>query len=214
MNRAENLSKQRFVRNGLYFLAPMLLLFSASGFVQAANGLDNQLSEREANHTNPKWQLYSAATAKWLWLDVYKAELYLSKTGEPKSDEINLNQNNAQQSLLQDKVPLKLKLCYQQSISADQIIQAAQKALPELDEQSDLFQAVNDLHQQYQNVSQGDCYALKHETDGSTSLLFNGDKKFSTKLKDFKKLYFGIWLGDNPLSEDVKKSLLMPQHKS
>ncbi len=207
-------SKQRFIRYGMYSLAALFLAFSAYGFVQPAYAMNEPPTDLQSKQANHQWQLYSEATAKWLWLDVYKAELYLSKTGETKSDEINLNQNNVQQSLLQDKFPLKLKLCYQQSLSAEQIIQAAEKVLPELDEQSELYRAVSDLHRNYQNVSLGDCYALKHEMDGSTSLLLNGDKKFSTQIKDFKKLYFGIWLGDNPLSEDVKKSLLMPQHKS
>lgn len=142
------------------------------------------------------WQLFSTAKAKWMWFDVYDASLYLNKGAKLE-----------RHRLLQDGYPIKLQLCYLRPLTAQQIIEAAEQALPK--NMSGLQRrTVDQLHQRYRDVDKGDCYSLHHDEMGNTTLLFNRQPIFHSRISGFKKGYFGIWLGDTPLSEDVKERLL------
>lgn len=140
------------------------------------------------------WQPLNQTTATWLWLDVYQATLY----GQGEIDRTNL---------LTEQTPLKLELCYVQSIDKEDFIKAASKGLPEFFSPQ-LSTEVARLHAQYQNVTPGDCYTLSYQPDSGTQLALNGRTVFSTRIAGFKALYFGIWLGPEPLSDSVKQGLL------
>lgn len=140
--------------------------------------------------------LRSEATAKWLFIDVYNASLY----APPHTN---------RQSILDEQTPLKLKLCYLHKISKEEFVEAASKALPEnLDKP--LQAAVDGLHQAYQKVQPQDCYQLSYSQRQGVVLSFNDKPVYQTKTPGFKQLYFGIWLGKEPLSETVKEELLEP----
>jgi hypothetical protein len=139
------------------------------------------------------WQTIGQATATWLWQDIYQATL--------------LAQQPLSAHFLQDGEALRLQLCYQTAMSADILVKGANGALPQ-NLSPALQQAVNALHQSYQNVTQQDCYELVHTAPSQTQLLFNSKPVFSTELAGFKAVYFGIWLGDNPLSESLKQNIL------
>lgn len=156
---------------------------------QSANSLDDAVV----------WQKVSKATATWMWFDIYTTTLYQSKNSDP------LKVNN----LLQDGVPLKLELCYLKPIEKSDLIKGAQAVLyPNLDAQLRL--AVEKLHQSYVDVKPEDCYTLQHLAPHTTELSLNGQRTFKTEQKGFKAVYFGIWLGDNPLSKSLKNSLIAP----
>lgn len=142
---------------------------------------------------NAAWKVIGQATATWLWKDIYQATLLAQRPLSPQ--------------FLQDGEPLRLQLCYQTAISADILIKGANGVLPE-NLTPNLKQAVDALHQTYQNVTDQDCYELVHTAPSQTQLLFNSKPVFSTELAGFKAVYFGIWLGDNPLSESLKQNIL------
>jgi len=140
------------------------------------------------------WQLISNGTATWMWLDIYDAELYAETRTLPEN-------------YLDDSVPLKLKLCYLKSITPDIFVEGANKALPK-NLTTQLQTEVTRLHDAYQAVQSGDCYALVYHPETGTQLQFNQKVVFETMQPKFKSVYFGVWLGDNPLSEDLKQSLV------
>lgn len=140
------------------------------------------------------WQPINQTTATWLWLDVYQATLY----GQGEIDRVNL---------LTEQTPLKLELCYLQSIDRQDFIKAASEGLPKRFS-PELSTEVARLHAEYQDVSAGDCYTLSYQPDSGTQLALNGRTVFSTPMAGFKALYFGIWLGPEPLSDSVKQGLL------
>lgn len=150
----------------------------------------------------PLWQARSEATATWMWFDIYKATL-LTKNTQMTKNRFNVSQ------LLEDEQPLKLKLCYLKSIEKTDLIKGAEAVLP-AELSPDLNQAVNELHQAYENVKAGDCYALEYQPGNGTQLLLNDQLVFKTNLPGFKAVYFGIWLGENPLSDSLKTELLAP----
>lgn len=141
-----------------------------------------------------EWQPVGEATAYWAGLiPVYDAQL------EAPSD-VALN------TLLSDDTPLKLQLCYRVKLTQSEFIQAAEQALPK--SLSPAHQkAVNSLHQRYQTVQPNDCYQLVYAPQTGVELRLNNVVQYRDKTPGFKAVYFGIWLGDAPLSDSVKADL-------
>jgi len=144
-----------------------------------------------------EWYLISNATATWMWLDIYEADLYANSSKLPND-------------FLDDGVPLKLTLCYLRSMTPDIFIEGANQALPS-DLSLQLQGEVNRLHDAYQAVNSGDCYSLVYKPNIGTQLLLNDTLVFNSKELGFKALYFGVWLGDTPLSNSLKESLVGQQ---
>lgn len=140
-----------------------------------------------------QWNLVGQGTATWLWMDIYQAKLFHSKATLPED-------------FLDDQHPLKLELCYLKSISKEQLTEAANQNLP--DTSHAIKQAVDALHSRYQSVKPGDCYQLAYSPKNGTQLSLNQQTVFQTPQAGFKAIYFGLWLGDSPLSEDLKQSLI------
>lgn len=137
--------------------------------------------------------LAGSAEAYWLgWIKLYDAKLYTQAK---------------QADLLTENTPVTLELCYQRSISRDQIIAAANKALPQ-NLSPVLQQAVTTMHSHFQNVHPGDCYRLSYQPKQGTSLFFNDNPVVTIYTPGFKRLYFGIWLGKHALSTTVRQQLL------
>ena len=154
-------------------------------------GLSISMSWAESS-TPAKWQTLSQGTATWLFMDIYQAKL---KSKTP-----------LKANFLTNEQPLQLELCYFKSISPDIFIKGANEVLPD-NLPVDLQAAVNGLHASYEAVKPNDCYRLSYE-NGITELQLNEQTVFTTKTAGFKAVYFGIWLGENPLSSSLKQALL------
>lgn len=172
---------KRFYLNRILIVS--LLLFSFSGSVFASEAKNN-------------WHKVSYGMATWLWFDVYEAELYLK-------DKADLN------GILESKKPLALQLCYKQEIKAGQIVEASRKVLPK-SLPINLQRSINELHYSFEDVKPGDCYRLEYADSGKTSLILNDKTVFESDNGQLKPVYFGIWLGENPISEDLRDKLLNP----
>lgn len=131
--------------------------------------------------------------ARWGVFKLYNAAFF-TQAGD------NLNQ------ALSDSTPASLSLCYTRSLSVENFVDGANHVLPS-NLPSELQQAVNQLHATYQPVTAGDCYQLDYQPAIGTQLMLNGKSLVKIKTPNFKALYFGIWLGENPLSEGLKNNL-------
>jgi len=158
------------------------------------------VNESAPTDASVEWQKRSQSTATWMWLDIYNATLF-TQTGFKKS------------KLLADDEPLKLELCYLKPIGRDDLIKGAEAVL-DVNLSNELKQDVASLHKSYVDVKPGDCYVLEYGPEMGTQLKLNNKLAFSTTQKGFKSVYFGIWLGQNPLSDDLKEELLKPLEKS
>ena len=139
------------------------------------------------------WKPVGEGVATWMFMDIYQAKLYRPE-GVPK------------QTALTDDAPLKLELCYYKSITPDIFEQGANESLPA--QLSPALRAeVERLHASYQAVKPNDCYTLRYE-NSVTELLLNQRVLFQSKLPEFKQVYFGVWLGEKPLSDKLKATLL------
>lgn len=143
--------------------------------------------------SSAKLPLVGTADAYWLgWMKVYEAKLFTSA-----------NRSN----LLKNSTPVSLQLCYQQNITKEQIIEAAIDTLPQT-LSPELKGAIEKLHAHFQDVKAGDCYKLQYEPDKGTTLYFNNTPETTIKAAGFKSIYFGIWLGQHPISKKVRDELL------
>lgn len=139
------------------------------------------------------WKLVGEGLATWMFMDIYQAKLYRPED-VPK------------QTALTDDAPLKLELCYYKSLTPNIFVQGANESLPA--QLSPALRAeVERLHASYQAVKPNDCYTLRYE-NSVTELLLNQRVLFQSKLPEFKQIYFGVWLGEKPLSDKLKATLL------
>jgi len=155
----------------------------------SANALSNN-----QDVADKKWMQVSSGTATWMFFDVYNATLFAKKSSLP-------------QDFLNDAESLKLELCYLRAISTDIFIEGANEVLP-TKLTTTLQNEVNRLHDAYLPVEPNDCYVLEYEPQTGTQLKLNNQTIFTSQVEGFKAVYFGVWLGENPLSESLKNSLL------
>jgi hypothetical protein len=160
-----------------------LLVFIFSGL-----GLSSGLAQTVA------LQPVGQATGYWAGLiPVYDATLW-AQPGTTQTD------------LLSDQTPLKLELCYRVGLTEKEFIEAADQALPKQLPVA-LRLATERLHQHYEAVQPKDCYELAYQPETGVQLRLNNKLKYQDRTQGFKAVYFGIWLGDTPLSEAVKTDL-------
>ena len=141
------------------------------------------------------WQTLGEGTARWGLFKLYDAKL-LAPPGLVKAQ------------LLEDTTPLKLELCYARRLTVDNFVDGANHVLQNQDLTPELQLAVERLHQAYQPVNKDDCYWLEHQPEQGTSLILNQQALVTIDTPGFKAVYFGIWLGEQPLSAPLKNKLL------
>lgn len=114
-------------------------------------------------------------------------------------------------ALLSGEHPLRLEIHYLRELEAKVLAEAAEKVL-ERQLPAALFQElrprIDRFHGFYQDVAEGDRYAMEYVPGAGTTLLRNGRPVGSVEGADFAAAYFGIWLGGDPLSEDLRTALL------
>ena len=64
------------------------------------------------------------------------------------------------------------------------------------------------LNAAYRDVAAGDRYQLCHAPGADTRLSLNGEELIRIPGDDFAVAYFGIWLRDGAISEDLRSALL------
>ena len=67
---------------------------------------------------------------------------------------------------------------------------------------------IDTFNQFYRDVESGDRYSLTYLPDRGTELALNGEPLGTMPGQNFATALFGIWLGDQPLDESLKKKLL------
>jgi len=127
---------------------------------------------------------------------VYDAALY-APAGAPLSE------------VVAGHAPRCLLLEYRREVASNLIVTAAmtvlrrqEVALPALQERLDR------LHAAYRDVGEGDRYMLCHAPGRATRLLLNGQELTRVDGDDFAAAYFGIWLRDGAISEELRATLL------
>ncbi len=107
-------------------------------------------------------------------------------------------------------VPKALELYYFWKIEGRFFAQAADDLLARKlppERLSAIRERLDRLHVLYQDVVPGDRYRLTYVPGRGTSLTLNGRLLGTIPGADFAEDYFGIWLGDDPLSEPFRDQI-------
>jgi hypothetical protein len=151
------------------------------------------------NDSGKALELKGAGLARYaVFIRVYGAGLY-GPEGVPGD------------SLLERGESKRLEIEYFVDIKASDLALAADTILKKQLSPSQ-FQAleprIRQLHDAYRDVRPGDRYAMEYLPGDGTRLTLNGEPLVTVAGPDFARAYFGIWLGNDPLSRGLRDALL------
>ena len=143
--------------------------------------------------------LRSTATATWMkFVDVYVAGLYAPGSSNP-------------QQVLDGSKPLSLEIGYLVALDREKLVKAANIALARQHNEVKLSahkQYINQLHDKYLGVKEGDRYRIDFRPGNGLKLILNDRQLAHINDDEFALLYLGIWLDEKPLSEPLRTALL------
>ncbi|UCF67701.1 MAG: chalcone isomerase family protein [Acidobacteriota bacterium] len=109
-------------------------------------------------------------------------------------------------------VSKRLEIEYFVAVSRENFVEAAMRALIKQQSREDLAamsRALDKLHALYSDVQAGDRYALSYTPGQGLILELNGEEVGRVREgAEFAQAYFGIWLGDKPISNSLRRGLL------
>ena len=118
---------------------------------------------------------------------------------------------NTTKNILDAATPKRLEILYHRPIEAKLMVEAAQRMLERQHGTHTLERwqpSIDRLHAAYRDVAAGDRFALAMSPERGLWLEYNGRELVSIEDPEFGRLYFGIWLGDQPLSAGLRDALL------
>lgn len=133
-----------------------------------------------------------------VFFKLYDAALYTSTGGSA-------------QTVLGATQPFRLQFRYLRTIDKPIILESASKMLQRnltAEELSAIQDRVDQINNAYTTVNKGDRSALTFTPGQGTTLSINGEDQITIPGDDFARLYFEIWLGEKPISTDLKINLL------
>jgi len=143
-------------------------------------------------------RLAGAGLFRWkVFFKVYTAAWYVGDGHDPRDVEAD--------------VPRRLEVSYLVDIEGADFGKAAWEILrenhpPEV--LAPLEARMEGLHQAYRDVRPGDRYALTYLPGTGLELALNGEPLAVVPGEDFARVYFSIWLGERPISRDLRAALL------
>lgn len=142
--------------------------------------------------------LRGAATYRHLGVfKVYTAALYLPP--------------DAKGSDFWTEIPKRLEIAYLRPLSAADLVQSGDTFLRRNTTEAEYTRIQEDLdrvNSWYQDVERGDRYTLTYMPGKGTQLSLNGIEQGVIPGTDFARFYFRIWLGNNPVSQSVRDTLM------
>jgi len=144
------------------------------------------------------WQLHGMGLLRYkVLIKGYVAALYTQ--GEIASD-----------AILGD-VPRRLEISYFWSIPARDFARATEAGIARNVDATTLEKlrpGIDRINALYEDVSPGDRYSLTYLPGEGTELALNGRAVGRVEGAELSAALFAIWLGDDPLSEDLRDQLL------
>ena len=110
-----------------------------------------------------------------------------------------------------DDLPRRLELSYFWAIKGKDFAHAADALLArslDPEQVSGLRERLDTFHLAYRDVEPSDRYSLTYRPGVGTELRLNDEPLVTVPGNDFARAYFGIWLGDHPLDEELRNDLL------
>jgi len=177
------------------------ILFSSEGFAQKQIVFEGVTLPRTMKFENKTLQLNGAGSRSKMWVEVYIQALYLSQLSQNAKEIIN---DNLEMSI---RIEITSAL-----VSSGKLTRAINAGFEK--SAGDAFESFKPRMALLQgfladDITKGDVFELTYSpVDSSLWIIKNGQLKGKIPGFDFKKVFFGIWLGDKPVDEDLKSNLL------
>ncbi|TVP80882.1 MAG: hypothetical protein EA353_02735 [Puniceicoccaceae bacterium] len=113
--------------------------------------------------------------------------------------------------ILEAKTPFRLQFRYLREIEKSIILKSAGQMLERNLSASELDQIaerVEQINAAYTTVRDGDKSSLTFQPGVGTTLRIHGEPVVTIEGDDFARLYYQIWLGPKPLSQNLRSALL------
>jgi hypothetical protein len=173
----------------------LLFIFSATtGLLSATPGFPQQITvlDRDFEKLGEYRYVYR------LFFKLYDAALFTPKGG-------------GAESVLRADTAFHLEFRYLREIEKSIILKSADRMLEKNlspEERAQVAKRVARINEAYISVEEGDAVSLTYVPDEGTTLIINGEPVTTIEGRDFAKLYFRIWLGENALSDSLRDNLL------
>ena len=142
-------------------------------------------------------EMRGAGVLRWFFFKVYVATLYLPP-------------DVPSQNVLDD-VPKKMVFHYLSDMNAEQFGESGEHLLlrnVSTEEFRSVKPKLNEINKMYRDVKKGERYSLTYVPGKGTELALNGEVLGLIEGYDFAAIYYRIWLGDNPVDNNLKRMLL------
>lgn len=156
---------------------------------------------RTITFQNKTLQLNGAGSRSKMWVDVYIQALYLSQLSPNPKEIIN------------DKTEMSIRIEITSAlVSSGKLTRAMHTGFEKSAGQN--FEALKpkmELLKSFlsEDITKGDVFELTYNpADQSIWVIKNHELKGKIEGFEFKKVFFGIWLGDKPVDEELKNNLL------
>jgi len=183
------------LRSGALALAMALLLSAPDAGAEEIEGVNFPAL---IDGGDGPWLLHGTGLLRYrVFIKGYVAALYLREKLSPES-------------ILAD-VPRRLEISYFWSIDAEDFAKATIDGISrnvEPTTYADLEGGIEQINALYEDVEPGDRYALTYVPGVGTELALNDRRLGSVAGADFSSALFSIWLGDEPIDEDLRDQLL------
>jgi hypothetical protein len=133
-----------------------------------------------------------------IFFKLYDAALYAPADTEPED-------------VLTARTSYRLQFRYLRELNKSIILESSAKMLKRnlsAQELAQIAKRVARLNAAYTTVKGGDQSSLTYQPEVGTTLRINGKPVVTIEGDDFARLYFQIWLGERPISESLRESLL------
>lgn len=187
------MTKARVTHRVLYLV--LFVFFATSGW--AAVRAETKFSEY-LSFDQTELRLHGVAILRWARLfDAYAGALYLppGQKGHQWSEDL----------------PKRLELVYFRSFTAEDFVNSSDKLLRRNLSSADyqrLSSRLESFYRLFRNVEPGDRYSLTYLPGQGTQLWLNDELLGQVPDADFAVAYFGLWLGDRPISKTFRDHLL------
>lgn len=186
-------------------LLPLFTLFLLiqSNIVTAQSQFDvnGVIIPREIKFQNKTLQLNGFGTRSKMMIEVYVQALYLTILSQDAKDIIDSNTEMAIRIQITSSMVSSAKLIRNLNKGFEQ---SSKDVLPTLVPRMEQLKGMLS-----DEIVENDIFNLIYNPNDTSLWVYKNDKlKGKIAGFDFKKAFFGIWLSDNPVGENLKKNLL------
>jgi hypothetical protein len=186
-----------------FFLAITLIISALSSDVKAQKQIvfEGVTIPRTITFQNSTLTLNGAGSRSKMWVEVYIQALYLSQLSQDAKEIIEGNTEMAIRIEITSALVSSGKLTRAMNSGFEK---SAGDKLKTLQPKIELFKTYL-----AEDIKNGDVFELTYSPNDNSVFVFK-NKVLKGKVDgfDFKRALFGIWLSDNPIDEELKKSLL------